>query len=378
MAKGLTISDIHWGAYGQDADALYTELEQVLQVIREEELDIVVVCGDYFDRKIDFTSRASILSIKFVTELLRLCKERKVKAVRFITGTKSHDLNQMTNFKSFEEGDNFFRVIEHVTEEEVWPGYKALFIPEEYPIDYKEYYNELLYSKPDNYYDGIFGHGSIHFAIWYLEHCESERNMGTAPVFNEKDFVRVCKNFTIFGHVHKSCTYEGKVFYNGSFSRSCHGEEDDKGFIIFDDSCNDVQFVVNDLAPVFTSIKFSDILAECNNNFEEAAIKIKSFSGHNARVRVDFDAVETDDDKTRLNIIKEAISLDSNITVKTKRSHHKRVGLDNKFEFLRDGHKDPFDTVSKYINLTTGVTLSKSEITDMSNAENNDADKKTK
>ena len=112
MAKGLTFSDVHWGAYGQDADELYRELSLILTVIEEEELDYIVMCGDYFDKKIDFTSRASILSIRFLNDILSIAEKKKVKAVRFISGTKSHDLNQLMNFKSFEKGDGFFRVIE--------------------------------------------------------------------------------------------------------------------------------------------------------------------------------------------------------------------------------------------------------------------------
>ena len=109
----ITFSDVHWGAHGQDAQALYEELTIIKQAILEEDTKLVVMCGDYYDRKIDFTSDAAVLSIKFMNELREACRI-KGAILRFIRGTRSHDLNQLNNFKSFETGDGMFRVIDTV------------------------------------------------------------------------------------------------------------------------------------------------------------------------------------------------------------------------------------------------------------------------
>lgn len=360
----ITFSDVHWGAHGQDAQALYEELTIIKQAILEEDTKLVVMCGDYYDRKIDFTSDAAVLSIKFMNELREACRI-KGAILRFIRGTRSHDLNQLNNFKSFETGDGMFRVIDTVEEEEVLPGFKVLYIPEEYPIDYKQYYEELLYKKPDGYYDFIFGHGSIHYAIWYLEHCLSEKNMGTAPVFNEKDFTRVCKNKTVFGHVHKHCIYDNKVFYNGSFSRQCHGEEDAKGFLIFDMQTFEHFFIENEKAPIFKALKFSQILEDAHGSFEEAAQFIQNLSASDGKLRIDFDTPVTDEQQTQMNIIKEVASKQPNMTVKARKKTTKTSGIAKEFDFLIDGHKNPIDTISKYIKITTGKDLNSSELNDI-------------
>lgn len=56
--------------------------------------------------------------------------------------------------------------------------------------------------------------------------------MESAPIFDSKELMRICKGPILFGHIHDAVYFYNKIFYTGSFSRWCQGEEKPKGFII--------------------------------------------------------------------------------------------------------------------------------------------------
>ena len=154
--KIAILSDVHIGAV--PADILRRELnEEFLKVIEEEGVDTVVIAGDLIDHKLSFNSEDSKLAIEFVEELSRNYR------VRIIKGTKTHDLNQLSNFSYLEEkSDTDFKVI-NVLSTETINGLSVLYLPEEYLDDYFETYKEQLVKNceeelkgiVDKYLDGV-------------------------------------------------------------------------------------------------------------------------------------------------------------------------------------------------------------------------------
>ena len=91
----LAISDIHWGAI--EAKRLYENLQLVLSTIHylKDKLDMVVICGDYFDYRLQLNSKSALLSLQWMDELVKTCKESNVKRIRIVKGTQEHDNNQL-------------------------------------------------------------------------------------------------------------------------------------------------------------------------------------------------------------------------------------------------------------------------------------------
>jgi DNA repair exonuclease SbcCD nuclease subunit len=78
-------------------------------------------------------------------------------------------------------------------------------------------------------------------------------------VYTAEQFSPFVRRRVVSGHVHTSSSYNDFVYYNGSFSRLNHGEEEDKGFWVFEDSSSKLtsRFVVNKEAPPFYTFDLS-------------------------------------------------------------------------------------------------------------------------
>jgi hypothetical protein len=195
----IVLADIHWGA--SDPDLLNHELNEVFFPYLEEnanETDLVVLDGDLLHRKLSFNEKAAILCTKFMVKLVRTCHENNIK-VRIIRGTRTHDFNQLENFKQLEL-DYDFRIYNTVDFEEIFPNVTALFLPEEYMENPNEYYKEFTENlDAETKYDLIFGHGTWDFASFEDQQQESERNIKGAPVFQYKEWADRCWGPIIFG-----------------------------------------------------------------------------------------------------------------------------------------------------------------------------------
>ena len=85
----LAIADIHWGA--MDPDEMYDNLQYFLDFIRMKgDIDLVVICGDYFDYRLTLNSKAALKSLRWFDELYNTCKENGVKKLRAIKGELPH------------------------------------------------------------------------------------------------------------------------------------------------------------------------------------------------------------------------------------------------------------------------------------------------
>lgn len=248
---GAVISDIHFGV--MDSEVLYNELKKrFLKPLKKiPKLDYIIIDGDLYDSKVSLDSSASKYAFRFIGEVIKIAKKKGAK-VRLIEGTDSHDGSQIENFQFLEYDDSIdFRVIREVQEEELFPDYMVLYIPEEYMQD-KEAFYEPFFSQKDKYKQ-IFGHGMLEFAA-YAEHATHRPG---APTFTVAELNYCCVGPVIFGHVHTMQNYK-YCYYCGSFSRWCQGEEKPKGFYLVMMNPDTDKFVVvpmlNDLARKYETI----------------------------------------------------------------------------------------------------------------------------
>lgn len=253
LYKLLVIGDIHFGYY--PAELLYKEFKLVINNITKD-IDVVFIAGDYFDTKLSLSSKHSIYAIKTFCDILDKCEQTNTK-LRMIRGTASHDPeNQLVNLSSIAKSSKVdFKLYLTVGEEELFPDFNVLYVPEEYMENKDEYYKEFFNKK----YQCIIGHGMFEETNYVTNKA---LNMKKYPVFNSAFIEKICDGPIIFGHIHKSQKIRNRIMYTGSFTRSRYGEEEDKGFIIStyetENNSTDFKFIVNDKATKFDTVSILD------------------------------------------------------------------------------------------------------------------------
>lgn len=253
LYKLLVIGDIHFGYY--PAELLYKEFKLVINNITKD-VDVIFIAGDYFDTKLSLSSKHSIYAIKTFCDILDKCEQTNTK-LRMIRGTASHDPeNQLVNLSSIAKSSKVdFKLYLTVGEEELFPDFNVLYVPEEYMENKDEYYKEFFNKK----YQCIIGHGMFEETNYVTN---KTLNMKKYPVFNSAFIEKICDGPIIFGHIHKSQKIRNRIMYTGSFTRSRYGEEEDKGFIIStyetENNSTDFKFIVNDKATKFDTVSILD------------------------------------------------------------------------------------------------------------------------
>lgn len=285
MYRGLFLADIHIGA--MDYDQTYNEvmyLKNLLQEYRKDgQLDFIVIGGDFFDKQLYGNDPFVDLALKLMVSMLV-----SAKVVRVVYGTSSHDSDQYGIFDTLAndvplvlEGFSYnFRIINTVEEEELLPGMKVLYIPEEYIYNKSDYYAPYL--NKEGYYDYIFGHGMIYeaFSGRIKKQDEKDSTRRKAPIFSSHELGKACNGDALFGHYHVHTEMDDNVSYVGSFSRWIFGEEEDKGFfqLSFDEETRECKksFVINEKALKYITYRFGykDSVFESADEMEKTAQNI--------------------------------------------------------------------------------------------------------
>ena len=232
----LNLSDIHIGAIS--SEQLGEEFNNFLfPMIREKRPNAVFVNGDIFHFNLKLDSDHSILAHSFFSSLCNLCKSLDIK-LRIIKGTLSHDYCQLNNFKAMEVEYGNLKIISSCEVEELFEDFHVLFMPEEYPTDYDNFYKDFFVftdtetkEEFDVSYNMIVGHGEIDVAASWSKGNKGEKHYGGTPVHKYKFLEEHCAGPIVFGHIHKPFRHK-KLIYPGSFSRFCHGEEDPKQMVL--------------------------------------------------------------------------------------------------------------------------------------------------
>lgn len=361
---GTVAADIHIGA--PPTEVLRNELRKVfLKHIKEKEnLDFLIIPGDLLDRKLSFNGADSKLAIEFVDDALKIVRRKKNKSgkktkVRLIKGTESHDLNQLNNFLHYEKNPNYdFRIIQTVTEEELFPGVHVLYIPEEYMEDKDEYYAEFL--NGSKIYDFVFGHGTFAHVGYVNESQESERPMKHAPIWDYREFKDIVKGGVFFGHIHTASVYKDLIHYTGSFSRWSFGEEDDKGFwdISYDTKKTKMEatFIKNHLARVYRTLDINKLFADTTRTIEQ---KIAIIEKNKNKKGIDFLRVKVDkvtlENEAEGAILKAYFANNSASAVKVQMNNLRRATEEVEESKVEEEYQFVFERTRKNIPMKTVV-----------------------
>lgn len=254
--KGALIADIHFGAL--PINDLYSELQMFLDYIDKKDIDFIVILGDWFDRKLNMNSKDAKYSTICFERICQIAMNNNIK-VRMIQGTESHDNNQLEILEILAKNKHIdFKVFYEVGEEELFPNFNVLYVPEEYITSFDDKYGKYM----NNTYDMIFGHGVIQEVKFAAYLQQTEKTMKKAPIFKSNMLMSICDGPIFFGHVHTRDVFHDRVYYVGSYSRWMFGEEEDKGFytVKYDDKTKEFEtkFIVNQLAKRYDTIEIYD------------------------------------------------------------------------------------------------------------------------
>lgn len=338
----VNISDIHIGK--KDDMRLKEELEIFFDYLKDtENIDMITISGDLFDRVLTANEYGTTLALEFIQRLIDLYVPEI--DIRIIKGTRSHDFNQLDILKVFKEkAGSHFKIIEK-NEVEVFNGYKILYLPEEYPTDYDDFYKENLLGVEDKVYDFIIGHGMIDFIAFTGYEDDSENRVHGTPTHKADDLIRVTKGPIIFGHIHEKQEYKDKIYYTGSYSRYSFDTPSEKGFMVFDIDDDDpskfkMTFIENTKAPTYAVLDIDKLNLE---GVDDHVKYIKELSD-----KYDFVKIKTGN-KANLDIARALTEKDSSIKVQSVNKEKETIKVDPKYEYILKKELPLNETIRKFM-----------------------------
>lgn len=339
----VNISDIHIGK--KDDMRLKEELEIFFDYLKDtENIDMITISGDLFDRVLTANEYGTTLALEFIQRLIELYIPEI--DIRIIKGTRSHDFNQLDILKVFKEkAGSHFKIIEK-NEVEVFNGYKILYLPEEYPTDYDDFYKENLLGVEDKVYDFIIGHGMIDFIAFTGYEDDSENRVHGTPTHKADDLIRVTKGPIIFGHIHEKQEYKDKIYYTGSYSRYSFDTPSEKGFMVFDIDDDDpskfkMTFIENTKAPTYAVLDIDKLNLE---GVDDHVKYIKELSD-----KYDFVKIKTGN-KANLDIARALTEKDSSIKVQSVNKEKETIKVDPKYEYILKKELPLNETIRKFMS----------------------------
>lgn len=364
----LVIADLHWGAV--DAARLDYELESFLYFINEyKDIDLVVIAGDYWDDKTNLNSKTSIIGNEWAHKLKEICVENDCK-VRIITGTKSHDNDQLDIFKPIE--DEYFKIIRENTLEETLKNCKILYLPDE-NISNDEYikkYSDNIFNN--NYIDLFFSHGNFDIIMKDLPEQETEIQSINNIIFQYEFWNGLCFGPLLSGHWHTKYDYKN-LSYVGSYSRFGFGEEDPKGFIFmsYDTNAKDyyMKFIENRLARKYNTYVIDTAVINTLDKCNEFVNKIKNIfnSDKDMKIRIKIILRDSSEEIDKLvdyvknfflNNKKVSIKIQNKINEERKEIiQKKQKEIFDKYDFATDKNKEESEKIRSFILMKHDVDI---------------------
>ena len=316
----LAIADIHWGA--MDPDEMYNNLQYFLDFIRMKgDIDLVVICGDYFDYRLTLNSKAALKALRWFDELYNTCKDNGVKKLRAIKGTKEHDNDQWEAIHPRETGE-FFKKFYICTSEETLPDLHCIYCPDE-TVNLKEY-EELYLKEMMSHHDIGFFHGNFDTQLPKMVIDQNlEANIPSIIYFKDH-WSKVIDGPLVSGHWHVFTDLD-PLIYIGSYDRWAFGEEEDKGFLYIQYDTNSHSYywkhIENPFARKYNTIIIDNTLCVTPDDFANLTQDIQDLkkSDLEMKIRVVYQITsENDESLVNFNEFRNLISSIKNVKVDVK------------------------------------------------------------
>jgi len=254
----LDLSDIHLGHKNTPTDFIIDNLYKFFDDYSKllEDVDIIIISGDMFDRLLPTNSQDYLSIIEWITNLSKYCQKRNIK-LRYLEGTPSHDFKQLSAFNTILKKLEIkidFKYFEKITIEYIHEyNMHILYIPDEANETANETYIEVLaLLKEHNLHkvDLIVMHGQFHYHL----------PMFNSPISHtEENYLQLTDNYILCGHIHTHSRYD-RILTIGSFDRNKHNEEEDKGaiYLTLNDGVNEYIFLKNKHSKTYKTFHYTD------------------------------------------------------------------------------------------------------------------------
>lgn len=221
-----SISDIH---LGHPRTPTWEIIERLKKAFPDDadtaKLDLIILAGDIFDKLLFFPDEAVFDIVEWIAGFLRVCKKHNV-IVRIVEGTPSHDRGQAKHFIHVNEEHKIncdVKYVDKLSVELCEPlGLSILYIPDDWDTDFDrtwEQAQKAVYEQGLKQVDLAITHSFFDYQVpehLNFAHHKSER------------YLELVKGFILNGHVHTP-TQNVRILAAGSFDRTAHNEEHDKG-----------------------------------------------------------------------------------------------------------------------------------------------------
>lgn len=369
MVNFIFINDLHFGI--QDTERELSELRKnFIPFVKENDVDVIFLGGDYFDHKLSLGEPFSIMALEFFKDLVEVCAEKNIK-LRCIEGTQSHDRFQPRILENCipENTSIDYKYFETVGTETLL-GMNILYVPEEYPLNVNEYYAEYKTQK----FDLMLVHGTWDFIGFGGEEDNERNDINTAPIFVYSEWKDALENgLSICGHIHGRHGYtvpEGtKIIYPGSFTAWSFDQISPRGFLYgqFDiDKEKDritYKFINNPDAPTYANLDIKSLGLDLENtSLDVIKEKIQEMSGKVDHLKVNLDALSAE----KILILKGLYADNKNIHIdnKPKKKVVEKTQSDKfvKFAYLLNDKLSTAEAVQRYVKEEFNVEMSKEDI----------------
>lgn len=367
--KILCTGDYHWGA--MDPDKQKEELRFIDDYLDSHEIDLFVICGDYFDHRLLLNSRSSVYAIEFINSLIKRSQTDKHPfKIRMFLGTKSHDNDQLDTFKSIENEN--FKIFKDTTYEETLPNFHCIYCPDElmYTEDYLTTYNSILfgdYTKKNYPIDAMFFHGTFDVIMPdILKGNDNPNVVFEYPFFNSKCSVM------IGGHWHDGDDY-GNMYYVRSPNRYKFNEDKSKGGILLTYDTETQEYktdrVNNPYTDEYKTYVIDTSYFNTIEDYSNLCSEITDNLGKNKQLHVRVQIFITDEKdinssciesvRYRFDNIKNVkVTVENKVTKKKKEEKKKKTdNLKSKFYFLFDDNLSIVDKYRLFIKETKGIEV---------------------
>ena len=356
----LAIADIHWGA--MDPDEMYNNLQYFLDFIRMKgDIDLVVICGDYFDYRLTLNSKAALKALRWFDELYNTCKDNGVKKLRAIKGTKEHDNDQWEAIHPRETGE-FFKKFYICTSEETLPDLHCIYCPDE-TVNLKEY-EELYLKEMMSHHDIGFFHGNFDTQLPKMVIDQNlEANIPSIIYFKDH-WSKVIDGPLVSGHWHVFTDLD-PLIYIGSYDRWAFGEEEDKGFLYIQYDTNNHSYywkhIENPFARKYNTIIIDNTLCVTPDDFTNLAQDIQELkkSDPEMKIRVVYQITsENDESLVNFNEFRNLVSSIRNVKVdvkdfvkkRNKEKQKERVAISSgKYSYILDHPLEIKSNIHEYL-----------------------------
>lgn len=229
----LVTSDVHLGHPSTPTEHIIESFKQTILNEKHQDLDILFIAGDLFDRLLDLSSREVHVIIGFFNYLLSYCTDNDIK-LRVLLGTPSHDWKQSELLVKLNDiRVNKCDLIYHKQLDiEYIPSLNkhVLYIPDEWfnkGDDVNKQIQAKLMEHNITQVDIAILHGQFNYQV------VGKKYEGFA--YDEDYFLQLVRGFIHIGHYHTFSSHD-RIIANGSLERLVHGEEEEKGCVIVNDN----------------------------------------------------------------------------------------------------------------------------------------------